>query len=301
MDDYGSDLYKLRWERFWTRQGNKMSTFRQYWRDWQSYADYCVANDYQTLTLDTADFYVDEIQHAVSANRARTHARAIKAFGKYWDYQHEEGDPFRKLQLPPEPAVQHAPMATEDDLQKLLEACTPSNAVVTRPWEVSRDKAIILTLAGTGMRRGEVANMKLTDLDLIGQRLKVPDTKTKTPREVYVPEKVVDALLRYLRSVEADRPEGVDEVWLGTHSFAPLSAGAISQMLRRRGADCGVDIGAHAFRRMMAGQWMAKGGSETGLMQQAGWRSTAMIMRYQKAVAQENALNEAQRLMEPPQ
>lgn len=302
MDADEMKLHRVRWERAWTRQDRASSTFYQYFHEVATFNEWCKKQDLQTSSLDAADLYVAHLERSSTRHMARYAARAIKAFGRYLAEQYDEPNPFAKLKLPPEPAVQHAPTATAGDLSKLLEACTPSKAVWNQygsPWDHLRDKAIILLLARTGMRRGEVANMTLDDLDLINQTLKVPHTKTKTPRIVYLPDDVVDAIVAYQRASASARPQGDRAVWLGTNGkgLHGISSNAIGQMLYRRGKAAGVDVSAHSFRRMFAGDWMAKAGSETGLMQVAGWKSTAMIQRYSKDTIQANALAEAQRLM----
>ncbi|MGH9248879.1 MAG: helix-turn-helix domain-containing protein [Acidimicrobiales bacterium] len=45
-----------------------------------------------------------------------------------------------------------------------------------------------------------------------------------------------------------------------------------------------------------AHRWLAKGGSESGLMAMAGWTRTDMLVRYTKARASERAAQEARRL-----
>ena len=164
-----------------------------------------------------------------------------------------------------------------------------------------RDKAIILTLAHTGMRRGEVVAMMLDDLDLVGETVYVPKSKNKTTRTVALHPDATGALLRYLRASEAERPDCERAVWLSCahRPIKPLTASGLSQMLDRRGDAAQVDVRAHAFRRRQTGEWMARGGSETGLTTNNGWRTTAMIRRYSKDTLEANAIAESRRLFNP--
>ena len=215
--------------------------------------------------------------------------RAIKALGKFLAEQYDEPDIFRRLKVPKTPAPIKTPTATSDDLVKLLATCD-------KEWQGQRDRAIIMLLAYTGMRRSEVANMRPEDLDLTAQRLVIPKTKTKAPRVVWLHDDVVDAMLRYRRVAPRDDvmwPSGSGNGGVGIGAIQPQGIG---QMLARRERMAGIQLGAHAWRRKFAGDWIAKGGTEVGLMATAGWSSPAMIARYSKSVAQENAMAETQRL-----
>jgi integrase/recombinase XerD len=75
-----------------------------------------------------------------------------------------------------------------------------------------------------------------------------------------------------------------------------LTANGVTQMLRKKGLATGVDVRAHAFRRWHASRWLAAGGSETGLMADSGWTSSAMVGRYTRDAKEQNAQLEAARL-----
>ena len=52
----------------------------------------------------------------------------------------------------------------------------------------------------------------------------------------------------------------------------------------------------HMLRHTAAHRWLAKGGSEGGLMAVAGWTRPDMLLRYTKAQASARAAEESQRL-----
>jgi len=234
---------------------------------------------------------------------ARHAARALKAYGKFLLEEYEDGDPFAKLKLPkePQPSAPHAVMATQNDLENLLETCDRSTL------QGERDYAIITMLAYTGLRRGEVANLSLADVDMVRQTIHIAKGKTEAARRnLHMPEAVQGALLRYLRKREAliaknAKYPGYDGrsrgLWLNEVVSTPvLTANGITQMLNKRGKRAKVDVRAHAFRRMHASKWLAAGGSETGLMANSGWTSTAMVARYTRDAKETNAALEAERL-----
>lgn len=52
----------------------------------------------------------------------------------------------------------------------------------------------------------------------------------------------------------------------------------------------------HKLRHTAAHRWLARGGSEGGLMAVAGWTRPDMLLRYTRAQASSRAAEEAQRL-----
>jgi integrase/recombinase XerD len=67
-----------------------------------------------------------------------------------------------------------------------------------------RDRAILETLYGVGLRRGECVRLDVADLDLAAGTLLVRDGKGRKDRMVPVPGRAAAALAAYLRDV---RPE----------------------------------------------------------------------------------------------
>ena len=67
--------------------------------------------------------------------------------------------------------------------------------------------------------------------------------------------------------------------------------------LGRRAEQAGIDgFHPHRLRHTDAHRWLAKGGSEAGLMAIAGWSRTDMLIRYTRARASERAADESRRL-----
>jgi integrase len=296
-NNFNADI--TRWKRQWSRSGFVQGTLDTYLDQMRKYLAWCEQTGNQSNALESADEYVAELEVS-SRHAARWAARAIKAYGKYLEDDDQCPNPFKRLKLPAEPEVQNAPTATDADLAKLIATCKIKKVIGSSvEWAHARDKAILLVLAHTGMRRQEVAEMQLADLDLEREVVYVPKSKTKSGiRTVALHPDAAGAVLRYLRASAHHRNDETG-VWLsertvgGTRTF---TAGALSQMLTRRGEEAGVDVRAHAFRRRFAGEWMKRGGSETGLMTTAGWKTTAMISRYSKDTIEQNSIDEARRL-----
>lgn len=160
-----------------------------------------------------------------------------------------------------------------------------------------RDQALIRVLL-TGMRRKEVAGLRVEDLDL-RSKIKTAQTvpmKGSPGRTVPLSPKAVLALARWLRvrarfGVDAEH----GPLWINA-SGRRLLANGIYQMLKRRTVEAGYPASAvhpHLFRHTAAHEWLAEEGLESDLVELMGWKDPTMVYRYTRAHAHERALRAA--------
>lgn len=146
-----------------------------------------------------------------------------------------------------------------------------------------RDKAIILLLVRLGLRAGEVAGLKLTDVDWRNGRIAITG---KSRREEWLPlaQEVGDAIIAY---IERARPR------LPTHRVfiteaapvRPLTRIAVKCIVRRMLMRAGIKSahkGAHVLRHSAAMAMLRRGVSLTGVGAVLRHRSPAMTMHYAK-------------------
>ena len=146
---------------------------------------------------------------------------------------------------------------TPDEIRRVLAAC-PSTA------RGRRDRAVLLLLLRLGLRAGDVASLRLSDLDFETGTLRVSG---KGAREVRLPlpQDVGEALLTYLRT---GRPAVASEfVFLRTMApvapFAPPGRGSgVRHIARAALTRAGVQpptAGAHVFRHTAACEMLRHG------------------------------------------
>ena len=127
-----------------------------------------------------------------------------------------------------------------------------------------RDRAILETLYGLGLRRGECVRLDLGDVDLSAGTLLVRDGKGRKDRLLPVPGRAAAALGVYLRDVRPrlvrDPREGALflTAWWGKR----LSEVSLSFLLRRHAAAAGISkIHPHALRHACATH-LLRGGAD---------------------------------------
>ena len=185
----------------------------------------------------------------LSTTSINTYVRGIKQFWSWLYNEHIIADnPLASVKAPKLP--QRLPKTVPpDELQAICKACNSS-----------RDEAIILLLVDTGMRLGELTNLRITDRDEREKKLRVIGKGDKE-RAVYMSDWTDAVLSTYICF---ERPGGTDPGPLFlTHDGLPLTAARIQKILERIGNKAGLRhrLSPHRLRHTYATESLKHGAS----------------------------------------
>jgi len=230
------------------------------------------------------DVGTGDIKHFFSAqNSAHVYAyhakyRALRAFLNWCveqDYILENPLTFDPPKLPD--VVK--PAFTDDELKAIIKACTGSL--------VLRNKAMVLVLIDTGIRREELARIKISDINVEARLISIYG-KGRKQRLMPISPTTLKAIWHYLKA----RKDPSEFLWL-TEEGKSITGDGIGQMLQdlmRRAGIIGHKASAHVFRHTFANNFLDNGGDLFDLQYLLGHASLKMVEGYSRAHKQRRAL-----------
>ena len=135
-------------------------------------------------------------------------------------------------------------------------------------------RRIIILALETGMRRGEILNIKRSHIDFVRQTLLIPLTKTDTPRTIPLSSKAIAVLREQLRGSEKVISIGVTTLF--SYTARGLS-GAFLRLSRRHKIE---NLHFHDLRHEATSRFFEKGLNPVEVATITGHKDTRMLMRY---------------------
>lgn len=201
--------------------------------------------------------------------------RSIGVFLRWWKKETDDERWKNPIEKVDPPKVDKTPKEgiSMENIEMLLDTCDKS-------FLGQRDRAIILALLDSGLRRSEFVALNIADVNMNNGSVFVRKGKGNKPRTTFFGNKCLREITRYLRHREDVRKE--EPLWT-TQNGERLSADGLRQMIRRRCAEIGIEEpGLHAFRRTFALQSLRNGCDIYSLMRMMGHESPETLQRYIK-------------------
>ena len=212
-----------------------------------------------TINPESAEKYLSISNH-LKLNTRKRYADYLRAFLKYLGM--EFGITIKRPHLLPE-------TVTDEDIETLKDTIRTH-----RSWKrsVSSDLAIIETLAKTGMRRAELANLKVGDIDLQKCRVLVHGKGNKDRVIPFGDE------LRATLS-EICEGKGEDEIVFG------MNKRSLGVKIHKWAVKAGVNLHTHSFRHYFASKLVERGANVRVVQELLGHSSLATTQVYLSVTA----------------
>ncbi len=148
----------------------------------------------------------------------------------------------------------------------------------------ARDAALIAVLYTCGLRRSELVNLDVADLDISSGKLTIRGGKGRKDRTVYASNGALSALTDWL-TVRGDSAGAlfcpVNKA--GRIRIKPMTSQAVYNLLKRRAAQAHVkDFSPHDFRRTFVGDLLDRGVDIVTVQHMAGHASVNTTGRYDR-------------------
>lgn len=217
----------------------------------------------------------------------RSLARFIAALSRFQKYLAAKG--VGKDQLFSLPRVKYkVPLPAflpQDDAARL---CEPSATNSKTPAYITwRDFVIVSLLYMTGMRREEIAKLKVSDLDL-PRRLVTVIGKGNKQRVVPFGDSMLADLQEYLSQRErllVGRVDAVNSLFLNRKG-GPVSVRAIDQLVKNYGKALGVGLTPHMLRHSFATHLLENGSDIMVIKELLGHASLSTTQKYTHVTAE---------------
>lgn len=223
--------------------------------------------------------------NVLAISSVRVHIQRWKAFFN-WCYKEEliEKNPVARLEAP-RADERVLPSFTEEHLQQMLEMFDLSTEMGFR------DYVIVLLLLDTGIRRAEIATLRVEDvhdmyISVFG--------KGRKERQVGIYPELGNLLWKYIHKYR--HPYNPDESALflatGRRQGKPLGRGGMQGLINRLKKTTGIDdvrLSAHTFRHTFAAMYLDEGGDVFSLSREMGHSDVQTTQRYLKSFTSSNA------------
>jgi len=230
-------------------------------------------SSFATLTRQDIQAYVDVRLNEVAASTLNRQLRDLWAFLCFIEEQGEPIPPgvFRVNRIQEKKPLPR--YLDEGEYQQLEQHLVAATATGSR--ENRLDRAWFYLLAHTGVRLGELCDLQLGDLDLLGRRLTVREGKGLRDRVVPLSETVCQVLSDYLEM------RGVAETsHLLIYRQKQIKDTLVQTRLRRYGSAIDVEVSPHRMRHTLATRLLNAGMDVVSLQRLLGHEKLDTTMIY---------------------
>lgn len=207
----------------------------------------------QDISIEDVFAFIDDLRHYYEDGMISCNVRTARLYLKYcFDSKIITYDLYSRI--PNIKYCKHSKLPsvyTEDEVKKILNSIDIGNPTG------KRDYAIILLIARSGLRAGDVADLRFSDIDWDKQRIHRLQQKTKKALDIPLLNDVGEALVNYLKNGRPIESESDRIFVMHKHPYTHFGAGNVGTIVNRNMARAGVrnserKCGSHALRHTLA-------------------------------------------------
>ncbi len=191
------------------------------------------------------------------------YGRAIRTFINFLN-QEDWVDHKIHIKVPPPPR-QSLPFLNSSQIKQLLEVCDV------------QEKAIILLIVDSGLRRQEVCNLKIGDVQIENGMIRVVQSKGNKDRIVFIGQATINAILDYLPDFSYREKESP---LFKAKNGKPFNGDSMQRMFLRLSKQSGIKVTPHMLRRSFATLSLKFGMDMVSLQMLMGHASIETTRRY---------------------
>lgn len=246
--------------------GKAESTIKQYVRTLVKLAE-LIGKPYTEMSAYDIRYFLGDIKERGAKNSHVENQRSYIATFFQWMLDEEM---IRK-----NPCAKVKTIKVESEIRKPFSAVEIDRlrSVCSRPL----DRAVIETLLSSGLRREEMCNLKVSDVDLDKRILTVRHGKGGKDRVVYISDVAEEHIKIYLdkRRIESD------VLFVSKNTGTKYTPGGVLELVMRIGAKAQVDgVHPHRFRRTFASEMYRRGMDINTISKLMGHTNIATTQRY---------------------
>lgn len=240
------------------------------------------------ISKEDITFYLIKLQkRGLTENTLINERRYLRTFFKWLhDNDYIDKNPFSKIKNPIKQPFVKKTILTEQEIVLMRDSC--SNI---------KELALFDFLLSTGVRVGELINLKITDVNWQNGTVYVFASKTNKARNTYLDAMALKHLIDYRRSLPQEKIK-CDNLFL-SRIYSPLSAEGAEYLLHKISVKANIDkkITVHVFRKTFATRMIRAGAKASSVQNILGHKNYATTEKYYLEITEDDAKNDFYKYM----
>ncbi len=242
------------------------------------------------LKKDESEYIPIEIDNrGIRPSTIRTYYNKIVAFIRWLEYYNQiEGKLSSKMTKPTIPKYEDERALTDDEVSKIIASITLYSR--RDDFLYARDLVIISLLIYTGIRRGELLGLRISDIDFQTNTLFINGKTSKSKKSRYIPIhfSLLTQLKLYLK--EREKRKTQCEMLIVSSQFdTPYTVHGLKSWVKKYAELSSVRFHLHRFRHTFACKLAKQNADIVSIMNVMGHSTTRMTEQYLRSIKAENS------------